>query len=135
MEVRRFAVFGLLVFLLTGLACAQVEPPRKLAPEELKGMIEKKEKFFFLDVREPDELEKLGTLPGYVNIPLSQLESRLSEVPRDRLIVSTCNRARRAATAAEILRKNGYKQILLCAMNDWKDKRYEVIYPKAAEKK
>ncbi len=93
-------------------------------------MIEKKERFFFLDVREPDELERLGTLPGYVNIPLSQLEGRLSEVPKGRLIVTTCNRAHRAATAAGILEKHGYKQIVLCAMNDWKAKGYEVIYPR-----
>ena len=113
-----------------GSAPAQPDAARKVAPEELKQMIEKKEKFFFLDVREPDEIEKLGTLPGYVNIPLSQLERRLPEVPRNRLIVSACNRARRAATAAEILSKHGYEHILLCAMNDWKDKGYEVIYPK-----
>jgi len=109
---------------------AQEEPPKKLTPDELKGMFDKKEKFFFLDVREPEELEKLGTLPGYVNIPLSQLESRLSEVPKDRLIVSTCNRAHRAATAAEILKKRGYNNIVLCAMNDWKEAGYAVIYPK-----
>jgi len=118
--------------LLAGRVRALAEPPRKLTPEELRAMIEKKEKFFFLDVREPEELEKLGTLAGYVNIPLSQLESRLSEVPKDRLIVSACNRAHRAATAAGILAKHGYKQIVLCAMNDWKEKGYEVIHPKAA---
>ena len=114
---------------------AQDDAPRKLTPDELKEMFDKKEKFFFLDVRAPEELEKLGTLPGYVNIPLGELANRLQEVPKNQTIVSACNRAQRAATAAGILRKNGYTNILLFAMNDWKEKGYDVIYPKAAERK
>ena len=40
-----------------------------------------------LDVREPREYER-GHLPGAVNIPLSQLAGRLSEVDRDRPVVT-----------------------------------------------
>jgi hypothetical protein len=45
-------------------------------------------KVFFLDVREPKEIEELGGYEGYVNIPMSQLESRLGELPRDRPILT-----------------------------------------------
>jgi hypothetical protein len=45
-------------------------------------------KVFFLDVREPKEIEELGSYEGYVNIPMSQLESRLGELPRDRPILT-----------------------------------------------
>lgn len=45
-------------------------------------------KVFFLDVREPKEIEELGTYEGAVNIPLTQLESRLSEVPKDKTILT-----------------------------------------------
>jgi hypothetical protein len=45
-------------------------------------------KVFFLDVREPKELEEFGGYEGYVNIPMSQLESRLGELPRDRPILT-----------------------------------------------
>jgi hypothetical protein len=41
-----------------------------------------------LDVREPKELEELGTIEGSVNIPLGQLEKRLNELPKDRLILT-----------------------------------------------
>lgn len=105
--------------------------PKKLTPEELKQMIDSKQKFFFLDVREPNELEERGTIKGYVNIPLSQLESRASEIPRDVAIVSACARGKRAATAAAILEKQGYKQISLCAMEEYKAKGYDLVYPKA----
>jgi len=39
-----------------------------------------------LDVREPEEIEELGTIEGYVNIPIGELESRLDELPRDKTI-------------------------------------------------
>ena len=34
------------------------------------------------------ELEELGTIKGYVNIPLDQLEKRIAEVPKNKLIVT-----------------------------------------------
>ena len=43
---------------------------------------------FLLDVREPKELEEFGSYEGYVNIPMSQLESRLGELPKDRPILT-----------------------------------------------
>ena len=45
-------------------------------------------KVFFLDVREAKELEEFGSYEGYVNIPMSQLESRLGELPKDRPILT-----------------------------------------------
>jgi hypothetical protein len=45
-------------------------------------------KVFFLDVREPKELEEFGSYEGYVNIPMSQLEGRLGELPKDRPILT-----------------------------------------------
>jgi rhodanese-related sulfurtransferase/DNA-binding transcriptional ArsR family regulator len=42
-----------------------------------------------IDVRPEDEYE-LGHLPGALNIPLSQLVQRLSELPRDHEIVAYC---------------------------------------------
>ena len=102
-----------------------------LTPDELKKLIDAKTKFVFLDVREPKELEEFGTVDGYVNIPLSQLEKRVNEIPKDARIVSACQRGVRAKKAAEILSKNGYKQISLCAMTQYKEKGYPLIYPKA----
>jgi hypothetical protein len=48
----------------------------------------KNPKMFFLDVREPKEIEEHGSFEGYVNIPMSQLEARLSELPKDRPILT-----------------------------------------------
>lgn len=64
---------------------AQEKAPKKLTADEVRDMI--KEDIFFLDVREPNELEETGTIKGYVNIPLGQLEARLKEVPKDKRIL------------------------------------------------
>ena len=62
-------------------------PGRRVEADEIdRYMVEKK--VFFLDVREPKELEELGTLEGYYNIPLGQLEKRLGELPKDKLILT-----------------------------------------------
>lgn len=41
-----------------------------------------------LDVREPHELEEYGTVEGSLNIPIDQLEARMSEIPRDKPILT-----------------------------------------------
>ena len=41
-----------------------------------------------LDVREPWELEELGTREGYINIPLGELENRLDELPKEKMILT-----------------------------------------------
>jgi hypothetical protein len=43
---------------------------------------------FFLDVREPREIEEMGSYDGYVNIPITELEKRLGELPKDKLILT-----------------------------------------------
>jgi rhodanese-related sulfurtransferase len=60
---------------------------QKMASDDVMALLEKGE-VFFLDVREPKELAELGTFEGYVNIPLGQIEKRLSEIPKDKAIIT-----------------------------------------------
>ena len=93
---RLLALAGLLVFVPV-LAMAQTTPPAtgapappkapKMASDDVLALVEKGE-VFFLDVREPKELEELGTFEGYVNIPLGQIEARLAEIPKDKAIIT-----------------------------------------------
>ncbi len=107
---------------------------RKLTPEDLKGMLAGKNRIFLLDVREPKELDDIGAVEGSVNIPLGQLESRLSEVPKDRTIVTICRVGGRAGRAAELLTKNGYRTAGATGVLQWKEKGYPVVYPKKSVK-
>lgn len=100
---------------------------KRLSPEEVEKLIRDEKNLFLLDVREAKEVAELGAIKGYINIPLSELESRLKEVPKDKVIVTVCNRAVRASTGAEILARNGYTHIAgACSMNDWKEQKKPV---------
>jgi hydroxyacylglutathione hydrolase len=67
-------------------APAPAAPP-KLTPAQL-AQASARADFFFLDVRSPEEIGELGTLPGYVNIPIEELEGRLAEIPPGMAIVT-----------------------------------------------
>jgi rhodanese-related sulfurtransferase len=77
-----------IVALLAGGCSGNDRQPKTLSAEELAKLLEKRENLFFLDVREPSEIQASGSIKGYVNIPIGQLERRLAEVPRDKLIIT-----------------------------------------------
>ena len=65
---------------------AQVPPPDRITLEEFKRL-RAEGKLFVLDVRYQIETK----IKGAAHIPLDQLESRLSELPHDREIVTYCS--------------------------------------------
>lgn len=72
-----------------GLACGQAPSSSKeIDAAQLAKLLEQPGKVYFLDVREPSEISALGSVKGYVNIPMSQLAGRLNEVPKDKLVVT-----------------------------------------------
>ena len=77
------------LFLAALSTLAQDSSIRKITDsDELEKFIKEQSNLFFLDVRDPKEIEELGSLKGYVNIPLADLEKRLSEVPKDKTILT-----------------------------------------------
>lgn len=67
-----------------------------------------------LDVRGKDEVPA-GMFAGAIHIPLDELESRLSELPKDREILTHCSTGARAELAVVTLKKNGLKARFLLA--------------------
>ena len=59
----------------------------RMSSDDAQALLEAGE-VFFLDVREPFELEQFGTFEGYVNIPLGQIAQRLDEIPKDKAIIT-----------------------------------------------
>ena len=100
-----------------------------LTTEEFEKHLKDK-KVFLLDVREPKEIQENGSVKGYVNIPVGELEKRMSEIPKDKLIITMCQKGVRAARALELLAKNGYKTLGSCGLADYKQKGKELVYPK-----
>lgn len=102
---------------------------KELTPDELAKMLEDKSKIFLLDVREKYELDDAGVIDGYYHIPLGDLEKRLKEVPKDKLIITVCMRGHRAGEAAAILEENGYNVYGSCGIEQYKAKGYKVSKP------
>ena len=65
---------------------AQEAPPDRITLEEFKSL-RAAGKVFVLDVRYQIDTK----IKGATHIPLDQLETRLSELPRDREIVTYCS--------------------------------------------
>jgi len=90
------AACGFLVFQFV--SCGSTNPPlagvspaaspKTLTPEEVSAYLEDPSNLFFLDVREDYEIADSGSIAGYVHIPIGQLESRLDEIPKDKLIIT-----------------------------------------------
>jgi rhodanese-related sulfurtransferase len=66
---------------------------------------------FLLDVREPQEYAE-GHVPGAINLPQSDLASRLKELPRDRPIFVICRSGVRSMRAAQFLKQVGFADVI-----------------------
>ncbi|SMP44502.1 CoA-disulfide reductase [Anoxynatronum buryatiense] len=62
---------------------------------------------FFLDVRDDDEVAQ-GVIPGARHIPLSQLRTRLQELPENKAVHVYCRVGVRGYIAARVLSQRGY---------------------------
>ncbi len=71
-----------------------------------------------LDVRTPEEFSERHR-EGAVNIPVDQIEARMSEISREHPVVVYCRSGARAMSAARILRRAGYDVFDLHTINDW----------------
>ena len=63
-----------------------------------------------IDVRTHDEY-KLGTIPGFINIPVDELREHLDELPKEKPIVVTCAVGLRGYLAYRILVQNSFKHV------------------------
>jgi rhodanese-related sulfurtransferase len=64
-----------------------------------------------LDVRQAGEMqESLGYIAGAQCIPLNELSTRLTEVPRDQPVIAVCHAGMRSGQATVILRGAGFER-------------------------
>jgi rhodanese-related sulfurtransferase len=76
---------------------------------QLKARRDRGDDLVLLDVREADELT-LASLPGAVHMPMAEVPSRLSELPRHRDIVVLCHSGARSGRVTRFLRASGFPQ-------------------------
>jgi len=82
----------------------------QISAEEVYVIITEEKDFLILDVRTIEEYSE-GHIEGSKLIPVSELGSRLNELPQDKPIIVYCRSGNRSNTAANILIENGFKKI------------------------
>ena len=93
---------------------------KEISVDDLNQKFENRESFVLLDVREQDEYD-ISRIDGCVFIPMSQIESRLSELDKEKQHVVYCRRGGRSAQVCVYMQANGFKDVINVAggMIDW----------------
>lgn len=101
---------------------------KNVSVDDVSNMLKDRNKYFLLDVRTQAEYDE-GLIENSVLIPVSELESRLSEIPADKPVIVYCRSGSRSAQAAEILVKNNFNPVynMLGGITEWVKKGYPVI--------
>ncbi len=90
---------------------AQQQPINvKIDPRQYQQQFPAETPHQLIDVRTAEEFAS-GHIPGALNIPVQELEQRLSEVETGQPVVLYCRSGNRSAQAAQILGDAGYGQV------------------------
>ncbi len=77
---------------------------------DLKNRLDKGDKLFLLDVREPHEYS-LAKIEGSVLIPLGTLPNSLDQLDQSAEIIAYCHRGMRSADAVGFLLQQGFSNV------------------------
>lgn len=92
--------------------------------------------YFLLDCRSAESFGR-EHIRGAVHIPRAELERRIREVPKNKIVVAYCSdiTCQSSKKAAIILLKNGYEdvQVLYGGLESWKHKGFETENGAAAQ--
>jgi molybdopterin/thiamine biosynthesis adenylyltransferase/rhodanese-related sulfurtransferase len=82
----------------------------EITPADLAAWLERPDRPFLLDVREPHEWD-IGYLPGATLIPVNDLPNRLNELDSAVEMVVYCRSGVRSGRAVNLLRQAGFRKI------------------------
>jgi len=83
---------------------------RNVMSVDAKKVIEQKKNVYLLDVRTPEEFRQ-ARMKGGMLIPISEIERRLVEVPKNRPILVYCAVGSRSNLVAKYLVNKGYGEV------------------------
>lgn len=87
-----------------------VKYPHTMTNAELQNKLASQEECIVLDVREPAEFA-FGHIPSAVFIALGDLEERLNELDKTKLIYVICRTGNRSDLACQLLEKQGFLHV------------------------
>ncbi len=87
-----------------------MQPAKEICPTTTFNKV--KNGALLVDVRRKAEVDDIRfDVPAYLHIPLSELENRLDEIPRDREVIFVCRSGSRSLRATYFLMNAGYENV------------------------
>jgi sulfur-carrier protein adenylyltransferase/sulfurtransferase len=91
-------------------APAAADPSGDITVEELHGRLQKGDKVFILDVRNPEEYQ-ICKIAGSTLLPLPALPQRFGELDKNREMIVHCKSGMRSAKAIAFLKQQGFTKL------------------------
>ncbi|QTH40976.1 rhodanese-like domain-containing protein [Cohnella sp. LGH] len=104
MDSALYILLSLIVLWLFYRKFTPVKGLRTLTPEQFQSESKGNR---VIDVREIHEYKR-GHIKGAENVPLSQLQQRLGDIPKESTVFLYCQSGMRSKQAAKLLGRNGY---------------------------
>ena len=84
---------------------------KEICPTTTMGKLDKGA--LLVDVRRKKEVEEVTyDVTNYLHIPLSQLEERMAEIPKDKEVVLACRSGERSLRSTYFLMNHGYEKVV-----------------------
>jgi rhodanese-related sulfurtransferase len=124
----RSQIVGIFYLLLILLPIHVFAEAHNLRPREAFALVGERSDLYLLDVRTPGEYQQVR-LTGARLIPIDQMVSRLSEVPKDRPILVYCAVGSRSSQVVNYLARQGYPEIynLDGGIYSWAQQGYPIV--------
>jgi len=118
-NIPGFLSGGMLAWQMAGKESAAI---KTVTVQSLCSLLDGGGSSWILDVRSVDELEHAGRVAGAHHIHLTELVSRMNEVPRDRTVFIFCGSGLRSMVAASLLQREGWQDmvVVLGGLAGWK---------------
>jgi len=135
MALRQWAALGL-AFSAAALfsACSDAQPDTdalRVSLDEGRQLFESKQVLLF-DIREPKE-HATGVASGAVLLPMSQLNQRLQEIPKDpaQPVLLICNTQNRSGKVAQSMKEAGWTNVRYVhgGMSGWAKNGWPMVKP------
>ncbi len=82
---------------------------KEITAKELKALIDSKEDFQLIDVREQNEFD-FANIKGEL-IPLNTIPDNLDKIAKDKKVIVHCRSGARSANAIQYLEKHGFEDL------------------------
>ena len=118
---RYYLSLPLLIIIFLLIHSSTTKGGKKISPQFLISLANN-ENAFIVDLRN-SELFNQGHITGSINIPFNNLSKRFNEIPEDsKSIVLVCDMGNVSPNAGELLKKEGFKDLLILrgGVNEWK---------------